>query len=293
MKLVTSLLKIALPLVVIFLLLKVHILLGIAAAVAIVVYFFIRNKSAFFAYLGNMNYQQGKQQEALMWLNKAAAEKNCKAMHLLGFSFLLLRLGKLEQAQEILVRAERMSLSREEKMAYLTNASLLLWKQGRLDEATVMLEEAQSEYKNTNLYGSLGYFYILSGDLDKALAYNQEAFDYNNKSAVIADNLGQTRLLRGEYEEALAMYEELAGQKPTFPEAYYNYGLVLEALGRSEEALEQMEKALGYPTSLLSTVTHEEIKAKIAELEHKTGVSRNEEAPPEEEGEDRSSQQEA
>lgn len=272
MKLLMSLLKIALPLIVIFFLLKVHILLGIAAAIALVVYTFIRNKSAFFAYLGNMNYQQGKEKEALMWLNKAAAEKNCKAMHLLGFSFLLLRLGKLEQAQEILVRAERMSLTREEKMAYLTNASLLLWKQGRLDEATAMLEEAQGEYKNTNLYGSLGYYYILSGDLDKALAYNQEAFDYNNKSAVIADNLGQTRLLRREYEEALAVYEELAGQKPAFPEAYFNYGLVLEALGRNEDALEQMEKALDYPTSLLSTVTHEEIKAKIAELRQQSGI---------------------
>ncbi len=273
MKLLMSLLKIALPLIVIFFLLKVHILLGIAAAVALVVYTFIRNKSAFFAYLGNMNYQQGKEKEALMWLNKAAAEKNCKAMHLLGFSFLLLRLGKLEQAQEILVRVERMSMGREEKMAYLTNASLLLWKQGRLDEATAMLEEAQGEYKNTNLYGSLGYFYILSGDLDKALAYNQEAFDYNNKSAVIADNLGQTRLLRGEYEEAQAIYEELAGQKPAFPEAYFNYGLVLEALGRTGDAIEQMEKALDYPTSLLSTVTHEEINAKIAELRQESGIT--------------------
>ncbi|MNC32026.1 Tetratricopeptide repeat protein [compost metagenome] len=293
MKLVLNLLKIALPLIVIFFLLKVHILLGIAAAVAIVAFLFIRNKSAFFAYLGNLNYQQGKEKEALMWLNKSAAEKNCKATHLLGFSFLLLRLGKLEQAQEILVRTERMNLGREEKMAYLTNASLLLWKQGRLGEATALLEEAHGEYKNTNLYGSLGYFYILSGDLDKALTFNQEGFEYNNKSAVIADNLGQTRLLRGEYEEALAVYEELAGQKPTFPEAYFNYGLVLEALGRTSEALEQMERALDYRTSLLSTVTHEEIKAKIAELEQKSGVSRSREEEPEEDEEVPASQPEA
>lgn len=285
MKLVMNVLKIALPLIVIFFLLKVHILLGIAAAVALVAYTFIRNKSAFFAYLGNMNYQQGKEKEALMWLNKAAAEKNCKAMHLLGFSFLLLRLGKLEQAQEILVRAERMPLGREEKMAYLTNASLLLWKQGRLDEATAMLEEAQADYKNTNLYGSLGYFYILSGDLDKALAYNLEAFDYNNKSAVIADNLGQTRLLRGEYREAQAIYEDLAAQKPAFPEAYFNYGLVLEALGRSADALEQMEKALDYPTSLLSTVTHDEIKGRIAELRQKSGITGDTETEQEQEDE--------
>ncbi|MNC72948.1 hypothetical protein D3C75_1240740 [compost metagenome] len=65
----------------------------------------------------------------------------------------------------------------------------------------------------------------------------------------------------------------MAGQKPAFPEAYFNYGLVLEALGRDEDALEQMEKALDYPTSLLSTVTHDEIKAKIAELRQRSGIT--------------------
>lgn len=290
MKLLMNLLKFALPLVIIWLLLRVHVLLGIAAAVAIVVYTFVRNKSAFFAYLGNMNYQQGKEKEALMWLNKAAAEKNCRSSHLLGFSFLLLKRGELDKAQEILVRAERMDLGRNEKMAYLTNASLLLWKQGRLDEAKAMLEEAYDEYKNTNLYGSLGYFYILSGDLDKALEFNREAFEFNGKSPVIADNLGQTRLLRGEYSEALGIYEELTSQNPAFPEAYFNHGLVLEALGRTEEALERMRKALDYPTSLLSTVTHEEIKANIAGLEGKLGLDQNENAGLLQDGESEASQ---
>lgn len=273
MKLLKGLLKIAVPLLLIWMLLRTNVWLGIAAAVALIVFLLLRNQTAFYAYLGNMNYQQGKQQEAVMWLEKAVVRPDIKAMHLIGYSFLLLKLGKVERAEEMLQKAGKMGLSREEKMAYQTNMALLLWKQDRLEEATAKLEEAYEEYKNTHLYGSLGYFYILSGDLDKALSFNKEAYEYNSKNGVIIDNLGQTHLCREEYEEALHYYEELAGLNPGFPEAYFNHGLVLGALGRHEEALEKARKALDYPLSLLSTVTREEIEAKIAEWENLVGDS--------------------
>lgn len=272
MKLLTGLLKIAVPLIVIWLLLKLNIWLGIAAVIVLLGYWFYRNQSGFYAYLGNLNYQQGKHNEASMWLDKAVSRADCRAGHLLGYSFLLLKQGKLDKAEELLNRANRMGLNREEQMAYLTNISLLLWKLDRLDEATAKLEEAYDEYKNSNLYGTLGYFYILSGDLDKALSFNREAYQFNSKNGVIVDNLGQTLLLRGEYEEALQYYEELAEQKPTFPEAYLNHGLVLDALGRSREALERMKLALDHPLSLLSTVTREEIEEKLAALKDKVGA---------------------
>lgn len=271
MKLLINFLKVAVPFIILWMLLRINVWLGIAAVIVFIAIWYTRSRTAIYAYLGNMNYQQGKEREAVMWLTKAAARKDAKASHLIGFCFLLLKLGKLEQAEDLLNRAGSMKLSREEKMAFQTNSALLLWKQNKLEEAIAGLEKVQDDYKNTNLYGSLGYFYILSGDLDKALAFNREAYDYNSKSAVIIDNLGQTHLLRGEYDQALKLYEELAGLNPTFPEAYLNHGLVLEALGRSDEALKKMQKSLDYPLSLLSTVTREEIEGKIAQLEEKLG----------------------
>lgn len=271
MKLLVNLLKIVVPVVLIWILLRMNVWVGIAAIVAFFAYWFVRNKAGIYAYLGNMNYQQGKQPEAIMWLNKAVALDSCKAAHLIGYSFLLLKLGKLEKAEELLNRASRMQLKREEEMALHTNVSLLMWKQGKLEEATAKMEQLYSEYKNTNIYGSLGYFYILSGDLDKALAFNQEGREYNGKSAVILDNLAQTHLLRGEYEISRGLYEELMAEKPTFPEAYFNYGLVLEALGEQELALSRMKEALQHPISLLSTVTKEEIEGHIARLEKENG----------------------
>lgn len=267
MKFITGLIKIALPFLVIWMLLKTNVWLGIAAAVGFLAWWITRSLTAIYAYLGNVNYQQGKMPEAIMWLNKAASRKDCKPTYLIGYSFLLLKLGKLELAEEMLNRARGTKLGREEEMGLESNTSLLLWKQGRLEEATAKMEKLYAEYKNTNLYGTLGYFYILSGDLDKALSFNQEAYEFNESGAVIIDNLGQTYYLRGEYAEALRMYEKLEGLKPNFPEAYYNHGLVLQALGRREEALDRMKKALDYPISLLSTVTKEEMDAAIESLQ--------------------------
>ncbi|WP_438448307.1 tetratricopeptide repeat protein [Gorillibacterium sp. sgz5001074] len=267
MKLITGLLKVAIPILVLWILLKTNVWLGVAAFILFIVWWGSRSLTSIYAYLGNVNYQQGKMQEALTWLNKAAVRKDCKPQYLIGYSFLLLKLGKLELAEEMLQRARGFKLSREEEMGLESNASLLLWKQGRLEEATAKMEKLYEEFKNTNLYGTLGYYYILSGDLDKALAFNREAYEFNESGGVIIDNLGQTHYLRGEYEEALALYKKLEELKPTFPEAYYNYGLVLEAMGQRNEALDYMRKSLEYPISLLSTVTREEIESTISSLE--------------------------
>lgn len=279
MKFVVQLLKIAVPLLLVYLLLRTNVWLGLAVAILLVGLLVARSRTAVYAYLGNVNYQQNKAEDAIRWLNKAAGRKDCKPSYLIGYGFLLLKLGKLEQAEQMLERARGMRLGREEQMGLESNTALLLWKQGRLEEATAKMEALYGEFKNTNLYGSLGYFYILSGDLDKALAFNREAYEFNDSGAVIMDNLGQTHYLRGEYVEALKLYEKLEEQKPTFPEAYYNHGLVLEALGRREEALAKLHKALDYPVSLLSTITREEMEARIAglEIEGTSGVSEKEE----------------
>lgn len=265
-KFVHVLIKFIVPVLVVAFAFRTHKLLGAAAAAVYLAVMFYRGRTGFFAFLGNQSYKNGNLQEALMWMNKAASRKDCRAAYLIGYSYLLLKTGHTDQAAEILQRVYRLPLTREEKMNADSNYALLLWRQGKLEEATAKLEEVYAEYKNTNVYSSLGYFYIAKGDLDKALAFNREAYEYNDTSPVIIDNLGQTLYLRGELEEALALYEKLHAMNPTFPEAYYNYALALESAGRREQALKIMRDALNQPISVLNTVTKEEIEAKIAEL---------------------------
>lgn len=270
MKWLVGLLRIFVPLIVLWILFQMNVWLGLAVLAGTAVWLFIKYRTVYYGFRGNMSYQKGQLEDAVRWLHKAAARKDVKPSVLIGFGFLLLKHGELDQAEELLKRAGGMRLDREELLGLESNTALLLWRKGQLAEAIAKLEALKEEYKNTNLYGTLGYFYILTGDLDKALAFNQEAHAFNESGAVILDNLGQTYYLRGELEQALKVYEELSAQSPNFPEAYYNYGLVLEALGRREEALEKIKQSLDYPLSFLSTVTREEIEGKIRELEQRT-----------------------
>ena len=54
--------------------------------------------------------------------------------------------------------------------------------------------------------------------------------------------------------------------KPTFPEAFYDYALLMEALGDKTAALEALDKALYCKVSFLSDITREKIENKLAEL---------------------------
>ena len=67
---------------------------------------------------------------------------------------------------------------------------------------------------------------------------------------------------------AREVYEKLLAKAPSFPEPYYNYGLLMEKLGNREEALESMKKALSMKFSYLSTITREEIETAISRLEN-------------------------
>ena len=77
-------------------------------------------------------------------------------------------------------------------------------KQGRLDEA---IEDAQSMmnegYRNSSVYGMLGYFKIArNDDLDETTKLCEEAYDYNSDDRDIKDNLSICYFRKGEYEKA-------------------------------------------------------------------------------------------
>jgi len=170
-------------------------------------------------------------------------------------------------AEEILSNLLNSKLDFTDKMNVKSNYALVLWKKGLIEDAVKMLEDVIKQYENTTVYGSLGYILIASGDLDKALEFNLKAYEYNYSNGIIVDNLAQTYYLRKDYQKAEELYKKLMELKPAFPEAYYNYGLVLLQLGKNQEAYESMQKALQYEFSYLSTITKQEVETKMKEIE--------------------------
>jgi tetratricopeptide (TPR) repeat protein len=184
---------------------------------------------------------------------------------------LLLKNRELDKADEILQKIMGKNIQSQDLPYIKSIKALVLWKKGELDNAAAILEEVIQTYKTTSVYGSLGCMLILQGDLEKALQFNLEAYDYNSSDNIINDNLGQNYYLLGMYDKAGEVYEKLIAKAPTFPEPYYNYGLLLEKQESFDKALEMMRKAMDQKFTYLSTITKEDVEAAIKRIEGITG----------------------
>ncbi|HEX2925526.1 MAG TPA: tetratricopeptide repeat protein [Ruminiclostridium sp.] len=225
--------------------------------------------SSIYVIKANSAYQKGNTQEALTLLEKAYKTGSAKASIVTTYGYLLLKSGHLDESLKIFEEQLNSSKIADNDLYSLkANYALALWKQGNLDSAISIYEEIFPNFKNTNVYGSLGYLYILKGDLEKALKFNLEAFDYNSTGAVILDNLGQNYFLMGDLEKADEVFKKLMSLNPKFPEAYYDYALVLEKLGQKELCVENLKNALKYKPNYLSGVTVEQIQEKLDIIEN-------------------------
>jgi len=260
-----ALINLVLPLVVIVLAWRFNVWLGIAAFLLYIAVQLYLSRPMLFNLIGSRKYALGQTDEALNWFKKAYDTKKASPRIIVSYGYLLLKSAQPEKAEEVLKHV----LNSKAESGDITYAksiyALVLWKKGELDAATDMLLEVIQTYKTTSVYGSLGYLLILKGDLEKALQFNLEAYDYNSSDNIILDNLGQNYYLLGMYDKSKEIYETLMEKKPAFPEAYFNYGLLLEKLGEPEKALESMKKALECKFSYLSSIRKEDVEAKIQE----------------------------
>ncbi len=255
-----------LPAVIIIVALIVNKWLGVAALLVYIAVLIYVLRSAIYTLIGSKKYTQGNIEQAMLLFGRAYATGRASIRTTVSYAYILLKNKDLQKSEEILQKLIKNNQSSPQLPYIKSIMALVLWKKGNLDEATSMQEEVIRTYRTTSVYGSLGYMLILQGDLEKALKFNLEAYEYNSSDNIINDNLGQNYLLLGMYDKATEIYEPLLAKAPTFPEPYYNYALVLDKLGDREKALETIKKALDCKFSYLSTITKDDVEAKINEL---------------------------
>ncbi len=256
-----------LPVAVIILIGKLNTLYAIIALLAYIAIFLYLSRVTVFTVIGSRNYAQGKTELALKWFKRAHENEKSGIKHSVSYAYILLKNAELEKSEEILKKLLKDHHDHQDVPYIKSNLALVLWKKGELDAAIQMLEEVIETYKTTSVYGSLGYLLLLKGDLEKALQFNLQAHEYNSADKIILDNLGQNYYLLGMYDKCAEIYEPLVKVSPSFPEPYYNYGLLLAKQGEPGKALEMMKIALGSKFSYLSSITKEEVEAKVTEIE--------------------------
>lgn len=261
-----TLIKFILPLALIILARKINIWLSIIGIIIYVGVLLYTSRASIFNIMGAKSYSQGDMSKAIMWFERIYMLKNPPVRPCVSYAYIVLKNGDTSKAEEILQSLlKNNSLSPD--VPYIKSImALVLWKKGNIDEAVSILENVIESYTTTSIYESLGYMLIEQGDLEKALKFNLEAYEYNSNDKVIRDNLAQTYYLLGDYDKSNEIYEQLINSSPTFPEAYYNYGLLLEKLGDKDKAVAMMKKALTFKFTSLSTVSKEKIEADLLRI---------------------------
>lgn len=258
------------PFVVVFVAFRINALLGIVVFVVGLLALLWMLRADWMTMLGNVKYQKdhGK---GFLWFERALKTGKMRPDSQLIYAYLLLREGGIDRAERMINKTlfmDKKKISEDVLKGSKLNMALIKWKRGNLKEAIADLEEMYADgYRSTVHYGTLGYFYILDGQYQKALEFNREAHEYNEDDPVIYDNLAYNSYLCGDIRAAADMYEEILEGNPSFIEPYYNYALVLEKLGDYESALDLCKQARTYSEKFLSTVTYDQVDALRGRLE--------------------------
>ena len=240
--------------------------LGAIAGLLVIGIIIFRKFTTICTMVAMRNYTTGKKINAFKWFDKGY-KHGMTAQQKVTYAYYLLREGKTEKAEQVYNGMLAFGGLKPEERNYIkSNQAILYVKTGRLTEALEILEEIFPNYKNTNIYGTLGYAYILEGNMEKAEKFCLEAYEFNSDNAVILDNVIQVYTKKGDFETALKYAEELWAKEPTFIEGNYDVAVVFAKSGKLDEAKEALNKALSIEPSFLSNVTHEMINELLQTL---------------------------
>lgn len=213
---------------------------------------------------GKVQEADAKYQKALELYAKCVEDKNCNPSYLEAYSVLLMRFRRFDEAMELLRRADRYKLGKPDKLKLRVNYAICQWKVGKVDQGIELLRSVINDYRNGVVYGALGYMLIekarQTGDYTEAMAFNEEALDYDDEDAVVLDNLGQLWLDQGDTEKALSYLEKAHELKPKQVDTLYYLGKIYHEKGEDAKAKEVLDTALNGNFSALCTTTREMAK---------------------------------
>lgn len=220
------------------------------------------------------NYAQAieLEQKAMAGYEAAIAKGLTKAEYLMSYCVLLMRNGKFDRAMEIIRLTEQLpNLTQDHKRTLTMNYAICKWKLGDLDRAIGAMRELKKNFKNGNVYGSLGYMLLelgdRTGDYTEAKKFNDESLDYDDEDAIILDNVGQYYMRTNDFAQAKKYLEKALEIRPVQVDSMYNLAKLRYMDGDIAGAKELVDNALEIHFSALATVTVEDLKEFKKKLE--------------------------
>jgi tetratricopeptide (TPR) repeat protein len=218
--------------------------------------------------IGNYFYFIRKPDKAMEYYTKAVKHNTRNVKALYNYALDSMHNGKADEALPILQRAERINTKPLfEKLIPLAISSCY-WIMGDIDKAIEILENLCREFKyvNPSTLTTLGYFYLLKGDCERAEKITKKALKDNPEYAPAWDNLGQIKYTLGELDDAEKYFVKALNYRENMPESLYYMGKIEAQKGNTEKAKDYLKKADGLYISSMSTITKEMITEELAKL---------------------------
>lgn len=186
---------------------------------------------------------------------------------LLTYSVLLIRAGKFQEARELLVKIQKYPMSEDQRRQLMVNYASVAYKLGNIEKGIELLERMHQKGPSGMVYQTLGYLYVEAGNYEKAVAFNLEAYEYDDEDAITLDNLGQAYYRLGnEKEKAKVYFEKALEVKPGQIDTLYFLAQYDIEAGDKEAARAKLEKAMEGRFSPLNFATREKVEAALQSL---------------------------
>ena len=223
--------------------------------------------SIFKARNAGVKYAKGDVEGALQLYKEAMADGLTDMRYILSYSATLIREGHYAEARELLVKVQKYLMTDDQRCQLFVNYASCVYKMGEVHKGIELLERQHEKQPSGIVYETLGYLYVEAGETDKAIAFNTEAYEYDDEDSITLDNLGQAYYrLAGDKEKAKEYFEKAIAIKPGQIDTLYFLAQYDLEEDNKEAAKIKLEKALEGRFSPLNYVTREQIQELIKNL---------------------------
>lgn len=246
--------------------------IGVGLTILVILYYIYKFIPQIFAMNGRKLYLQGHFDEGAYWFGRAVGTKRANPYIKLEYSYVLLRTGDVEKAEQIVnsVLGSRKVDPKIRGKAVIQRC-MCYYKRDNLAEAMEDAWELYDDgYRSISLYGMMGYFKILTDPMsEETFRFCKEAYDYADDDRDIRDNMLICHYNRGEYEKAKEISDKVLENEPMFVEAWYHAAQVDYKLGLYEDAAEKLGRIKECHRSFMTTVPEEDVEKLTAQVRSK------------------------
>ena len=204
---------------------------------------------------------KGEVEEALKLYKEALDEGMSDPRYVLSYSVLLLRQEEYQAARALLVKFQKAPMTDDQRTTLFVNYACAVFKLGDLEKAIQVLEARHRKQPSGIVYETLGYLYIEAGDAEKAVAFNEEAMEYDDEDSITLDNLAQAYYrLAGDKEKAKQYFEKALAIKSSQIDTLYFLAQYDVEEGKKDDARKKLETTLEGRFSPLNYATREKVQ---------------------------------